>query len=340
MRRGALPVLAAGLVLAAWWALRLPDPMPGPLRFPACRHLTVTGGGEALRGIEDLALAPGGDALILSAQDRAALSEAREAGAPGPAGGLWRLPLAALGGTTAAADPLAPPPGPFHPHGIAVAADGRLAVVNRIGPGAAQVERGELRGQVLRYGPAEAGDGLCRANDVALPDAADGGVAVTLDRGACGTALADLLPFAWRGRVVLLPGSEAALAGLAFPNGIAVLPAGLAVAETRGERVRLPTGPVAVPGAPDNLNLAPDGTLVVALHPSLLRLALHRAGWLARAPSRIVALDPATGAVTALHDDPAGTLLSGATAAVIAGGWLVAGSATDAGLLVCGGGTA
>ncbi|MEO1001460.1 MAG: hypothetical protein AAFW69_12805, partial [Pseudomonadota bacterium] len=79
-----------------------------------------------------------------------------------------------------------------------------------------------------------------------------------------------------------------------------------------------------------------EDRLPVALHPSLSRLALHRFGWMGRAPSRVVRVED--GAVEVLFDDPRGRLYSAATVAAQQGDRLVIGSVTEDALLICGDG--
>ncbi|MCB9957862.1 MAG: hypothetical protein H6843_04520 [Rhodospirillaceae bacterium] len=200
------------------------------------------------------------------------------------------------------------------------------------------------------------GADLCRANDVAARDGER--LLVTLDQRNCGGFSLDLerLVGAALGRVVELdfatdpPAQRLVADGLLFANGVAVLPGGtIAVAETRRSAVTLLDGTGAgtgtgggrrsidMPGGPDNLMAAPDGSLLAALHTRLLVLAayMHRLAGIELAPTRLVAIDPASGGVTLLVDDPFGRLLSAATVAALAGGDLLAGSAFDAGLLVC-----
>lgn len=54
---------------------------------------------------------------------------------------------------------------------------------------------------------------------------------------------------------------------------------------------------IGLPGLPDNIELLPDGTLLIALHPKPLALLAHFADGALDAPSNIVHVDPATGAV-------------------------------------------
>jgi hypothetical protein len=84
------------------------------------------------------------------------------------------------------------------------------------------------------------------------------------------------------------------------------------------------------------MNLAPDGRLLVAGHPSLLSLGLYRYRWFGRdhAASRILALS-ADGQREVLVAHPRGNVLSAATAAAQFEGRLIAGSVTDDGLMVC-----
>ncbi len=159
---------------------------------------------------------------------------------------------------------------------------------------------------------------------------------VTLDRGHCGVAWADLRPGATTGRVIAFdlagvdpPRVEAR--GLSFANGIA----GLWVAETRAARLHnLLDRPVTLPGGPDNLTWGPEGELVVALHPSKVQIAAYLHGLSGAAPTRIVGVT-SDRRVEVLLDDPSGDLFSGATVAVLRAGVLGAGSAVDAGVLLC-----
>lgn len=347
LRAAAAPVA----VLAAALAGCGPAAAPARIEAGQCRRVAlVDGSGRPVAGAEDLALDAGGRRLFVSAYDRLA-TEARlgRRGEAPPAGGVYALPVAALGteATMRVTDLLGPALGaPTRPHGIALAtgSDGqtRLAVVAR---DAVQDAAGRWRLAPRALVLAEAGDDtgwrlershagpdLCRLNDVLLTPG--GRLLATLDRGPC--------PGSGRGMLVELgEGPPRVLAGgLAFANGLALDADGrLWLAETRARRLRAPAGGLRrdLPGHPDNLSLAPDGRLVVALHPSLIRLALHRHGWPlgARAPSRVVALRPNTGAVETLFDNPSGRVFPGATAAVVAGDWLVIGAVRAPGLLMC-----
>ncbi|MEM1343728.1 MAG: hypothetical protein AAGI34_03995 [Pseudomonadota bacterium] len=330
--RARLVVLALA-ALALWW-LWPAAPLAARFGLDDCRVLALsdTTTGKPIRGVEDMALAD--ETLILSAYDR--LSAGR-----GEAGGLYRLPLAALAEDgPLALTPVAP--GIDHPHGIA-AAGGRLAVIART------YGANGLEGAAIHILDAKSGAVLwqavdqCTANDLAF---AGPWVAVSHDRRHCeGLSWREMLLPAGHARVERLSATESATlaTALTFANGIAIGPGAgwrLAVAETRAARLTLdPETPrarrLALPGAPDNLSLAPDGRLLAALHPSLWRLALHRHGLSARAPSRAVAVDPMTGAVEVLFDDPGGDLWPGATVAVETPDALVLGAIRAAGVLVC-----
>ncbi len=344
IRRAApLGLVSAFLLMLSACTLRAPD-TPTFARDDCQVHAVVNAAtGEALRGIEDLAQ-ENAQTLILSAYDRPAVEAALGEGRPPPEGGLYRVAIAPLLQGATRATPLLQPgsvTGGLRPHGIALAGD-RLAAVNRrLGAS------GELDPVVLELRLAPGGDaqvtaihkasGFCALNDVAF----DGElILATLDRASCGRpGLADLFPGAATGKLAEIgpEGTRIVAQGFAFANGVAVLPDALvAVAETRGKTVRLADGrQLEVPGAPDNLSVADDGRIVAALQPSLLRFALWRYGWLAGAGSRIIALDPATGALETLFEDPSGDLFAGATSALLLDDALVAGSVLSAGLLVC-----
>lgn len=332
---------AAALLLAA-----CAPAAPGPPRFPASQcavHAVIDAAtGLPLKGIEDLAPAPSG-MLMLSADDRLAGEKAIAEGRSPADGGLYLASIEAvrMGSTQArplfAAGQLS---GGLRPVGIAL--DGtRLAFVNRrLSPAgtvdpvvveAALDADGSVRITAIHKGP-----GFCGLNDVAF----DGPLLLaTLSETGCPPGLADRLLNRPTGQLVeIAPDTTQSVAqGFRFANGVALLPAGLvAVSETRAGQLRLSDGrELPVPGGPDNLSLAADGRLVVALVPSILRLAAYRYGFSDSAPARVVAVSPATGAVETLFDDPEGQLLPGLSSALWLDDMLVAGSVLAEGLLVC-----
>jgi len=240
--------------------------------------------------------------------------------------------------------------GAVRPHGVDVRLlrDGgvRVAVVNRAyvrDPANGWRQRPEL--DVIDIPPnGEAqiatrilSSRLCSANDVALQTPER--MTVSLDRGVCvedgrqpigGPALAMATA---EGAVRSAP------APTAFPNGLASAQGQVWVAGTLDRALSVAEGGrrVAMPGAPDNLTIDPQGRLVAALHPQLWRFAPHRYGWplFDRAPSRIVRFDPAAGTLATLFDDPDGRFFSGATVAAVVGDRLVLGAVREPGLLVC-----
>ncbi len=309
----------------------------------AVRPILEAGTGRAVLGAEDLAFDAARGEILVSAYDRRATDAALAQGAPVPEGGLYAVDPVALAHGPTRARPLLPPGairGGLRPQGIDI--DGnRLAVVNRrLGPD------GRLDPVVLLLDLATSppavvaihrAPGFCALNDVAI----DGGLLhATLDREDCRRfAPRELLPGARTGRLVRLADEETGTVaeGFRFPNGVLRLPDGrLAVAETRGGGIRLSDGRVlATPGGPDNLTLAADGRIVAAVLPNLVRTLFYLRGWSARAPSRIVRVDPATGAVELLFDDPEGLIFPGASVGLMVGDMLVAGSVLAPGLLVC-----
>jgi sugar lactone lactonase YvrE len=205
---------------------------------------------------------------------------------------------------------------------------------------------------------------FCRANDVAGLDR--GRFLVTNEGTACGRwerRLEQALD-PKRGNVMLVELEDAtgaaatrALAeGIGFANGLALDGQHLYVAATRDQALLVyrrdglngtaalgaPERIIAVDGGPDNLSWASEHVLLVAVHPSLLRLAVYRyrwtfgrMSWFDTAPTRMLAVDVRDGAQRVVWDSEAGEPLSAATVAVRHGDLLIAGSITDAGLLVC-----
>ena len=341
MKRGiqSLMVIIVVVSLPVFWLFRPVGALPARFALEDCRHiaLTDTGSGLPIVGIEDMALLPDGDRLILSAMDRLARARRPETA---PEGGLFEVSLKRLAAGAIWAAPIVWPgavEGGLFPHGIAISSDGeRLAFINRARDGTVSIIGGTLRGGAFSLRTTRTDPMFCRANDLAFTGSGTMNLRVTLDRGECGLSWADLKPSSTTGRVISvnlggLAPPKLEQTGLAFANGIA----GLYVAETRASRLyhRLDR-PVDLPGGPDNLTWDGLGGLIAALHPSLFRLAAYRYGYHDTAPTRIVRIDLDRN-VEVLFDDPAGEVFSGASVAVLSGGVLVAGSMRDAGLLVC-----
>jgi hypothetical protein len=332
-------VVLVVILLPVFWLFRPVAAVPARFAPEDCRRiaLTDTDTGRPIVGVEDMDLLRDGDTLILSAQDRLAFElrpdEATE-------GGLYQVSLARLAQGEVWAAPLVRPgavSGGLFPRGLAVSDDGeRLVFINEARDGTVSLIAGALRNGAFSPRATRTEPLFCRANDLTFAEGGPMAVRVTLDRESCGISWADLKPGSTTGRVISvnlggLAPPQIETTGLSFANGIA----GFHVAETRASRLwHQLDQPIALPGGPDNLNWDPLGGLITALHPNLYRLAAYRYGFHDTAPSRIVRIGPDR-AVEVLFDDPGGTLLSGATAAVLANGILAAGSVRDAGLLVC-----
>lgn len=350
MRRRLALVFAAAFLSACGRSVE-----PGAPRYETrdCRRVDLVDveTGRPVVGAEDLRVDPPRGRLVVSAYDRRAAEGAAKTGAASvPEGGLYAVDLAAL--KTAGrvdAKPLverAALAGGLRPHGLFVdPADGRIAFVNRsyMREGgrwrlAPEIVVADAAGRVAEETPAR-----CAANAVVLGAA---GVLTSFDHRSCG----------WRaGFEDVFGGGRTGVAGAdggtrfaraRFANGLAETgDGGLALAATRERAVLLlaPGGDgtftesrkIRTPGGPDNVTVNEQGALVVAVHPSLWRLALQRKLGIGRAPSRIVEIDAVTGKTRLLFDDRRGALLAGATGAVEHEGMLYAGSAVDRGLLVC-----
>jgi hypothetical protein len=320
-----------------------------------CRRVAILdeATGEAVIGAEDLAFDTAGARVLISAYDRRrAERDVRERAFDVAEGGVYAAPFSALvAGETiltlpsiVARDSVA---GGLRPHGVAFdAARREILFINR----AYQKIDGKWRmtPRLERAGPdaaalvGDGGDPRCSANDVAILGDA---TLVSFDHADCG----------WRGGLEDLISTRASgvetadgariFAGVAHANGVAVLPSGdIALAATRDKAVFVLAAQdegfgvvrrIDLPGAPDNLTVTADGMIVAALHPALLGIGLQRRLGLGRAGSRIVRVDPVTGATALLFDDAKGETFSAATAAVEAQGILVIGSVLDRGLLVC-----
>jgi arylesterase / paraoxonase len=334
-----------------------------------CVHVAVTAGegGAPLMGVEDIVIDRAGAVAYLSVDDRRKVADEIADGAPHlTQGGIYALSVAALSGLPARAAAVPLTEGfraDFHPHGIDLyeGPDGAtlFAVNHRVRPASEHtVEIFDLAVGTLAHRETLRSALLVSPNDLA----ADGRRAfyLTNDHGATsalGRAIEDVTGRG-RGDVVRYDGTAAPGArfrviatGIAFANGIALDRARrkLYIASSRDEAVleydlarggfprTAPDRAIPVGIGPDNLSLAPDGALIVAGHPSLLRFVLYAltGGWrfgVRTAPSAVLRL--AGGAITPLYGDD-GDRLSASTVGVVAGGLLLVGSVFDSGIVAC-----
>ena len=356
-RRALSSALAVGLGLAAGPVARAEDSAGAPLYAPdQCQRVTLedpeTG---TVIGVEDLAYDPLRQLFILSAYDRRAVEKAAGKRARQvPEGGVYALgrdAVLAAGNAPLVVRSLidrAPIPGGLRPHGLDLDFQTReIVFINR---SYQKIDRRwRMTPRLVRASldrrdgsAAIAGVVHCAANNLVSSGAT---VLISHDHGGCGgAALREDITGARRSGLVDTNGHHVFDAAR-FANGVVDLGNDeIALAATRENTVRILTARgarfeidrvLSVPGGPDNLSLAADGRIIAALHPSLWRTALHRKLGFDRAPSRIVSVDPVTGETRLLYDDPRGRQFSAATAAIDFGDGLLAGSATDAGLLLC-----
>lgn len=310
-------------------------------------------------GPEDLAIDWATGRVYVSTFDRRA---PKGADGRAPNGRLLRFDLDA---PAAQRDAVVTGPEVFRPHGISLerGADGRaqrLLAINHA-DGGSQVE-------FFAIGPGgdltHEGAWIPGAGEPRPPRAND--LAATGQGGFVLTNLAPLLGF-W-GELAMVTGlplgpvfsrtaSDAAVSTatrLFIPNGVAILDGGrrAVVAEFGGRRLvsydRDPvggalvrTGHLDLPGAPDNITVAPDGALWVAVQPHFGEMLAHRGDADARASSRIVRVAPDLSDWRLMLDAPAtdaaagAARISSASVAAALGDRFVVGGVFDAALLIC-----
>jgi arylesterase/paraoxonase len=340
------------LVVAAFFALRWVTAAGfftsvTPVSPGICKPIS------GIPGPEDFEVDAAHDAIIVSSTNRRASK-----GAPDPRDGLYQLKLS---------DPSAPPvkldgvPKDFHPHGISLyrAPNGgeTLMAINHRKDGAQSVEVFDLsydNGLARLAARSSIGGGLLVSpNDLFAvgPDrfyvSNDHVTKTALGRFAEDDLLwphANLLYF--NGINFRIP-----VQGMAFPNGVYVTPDGthLYIAVTNERRViamsREPffgnlteIGSLSLPMRPDNITADAQGRLIIAGHPSLIRVNRFRADASKPSPSEVVrvSLDKSgvpTGYETIFADD--GSLIGASSSAAVVGKMLLIGSVLDNKLLSC-----
>lgn len=302
-----------------------------------CRRVDLrdVDSGRLLAGIADMTLLPDGDTLVLAAHDRSDQTL--------PFGGLFSVSLFDLerGGDELPVSPVVKPyqiAGGVLPEGIDYdASTGRIALINHVGDERFTVidvieRQGDIWVPVARH----THEAFCRANDLTFDF--EGNLLVTRDRANCGLNVMDALPFYPTGLLLVVTPDGAVRATeerFYLPNGIVMGPTGLPViAEMRAERL---TGDVErpMPGGPDNMTTDATGGIVAAVHPGLWRLFFYLNGFSFYSPSRVVRVDPSSGALEVLLDDPGGDLLSAVSVGLLEEETLYLGSTVDDGIGVC-----
>lgn len=320
-----------------------------------CRRVTILDEmtGEAVRGAEDLALDPQRGLVYISAYDRRSVERAVRRGASIlPEGGVYAVSLSTLLASAGAA-PASPIlrnsdiAGGLRPHGLSFNSEiDEIAFINRsyqrmngrweMTP---RVERIGADGEVIVSGEQRA---PCAANDLVNESFQ---TLISFDHERCDwrAGLEDALGLRRSG--VVADNGDRLFDQALYANGVLRLEDGrIALAATRekallllddrGDGLRV-SARISLPGGPDNLSLTGDGSVIAAVHPSLLTIGLSRRLGIGVAPSRIVKIDPQSGDVDILFEDPEGALFSAATVAALWRDALIAGSVTDDGLLVC-----
>ncbi len=352
-RSGALwaIVMAAGSLTACARAL---DETPA-YSIDQCRRVALVdpGTGASIIGGEDLALDPDGRRILVSAYDRRGVEHAIAKNRDSLAeGGIYALPIEALAGGATMISPVSlidpnSVAGGLRPHGVSYdPARREIAFVNRGYQKVdgrwrlnVEIERADADGALFNA-PGQAP--RCASNDLAP---AGERLVVSFDHADCGwrAAFEDLI--AAKGGGVTISSGGAEFVGVRYANGVAALgDTRFALASTRDREVLVlreaESGlavekSISTPGGPDNLNLAPDGRIIAALHPSLFAIGAQRRLGLGRSASRIVSIDPASGDTRLLFDDPKAEIISAASSAIETDGLLVIGSALDVGIAVC-----
>lgn len=310
-----------------------------PLLVERCERVSVA------PGTEDVTFDPASGLAFVSAADRR--GNAR--------GGIYLL------------DPRRPDslrlvstdaPEDFHPHGISLwtgaGGERRLFVVNHPAAGGHTVEIFDVAADSddepgLRHVETVAYPALSSPNDVlavgprafyATNDRAWSDSPLEMVEGYLGLPIASVSYFDGKeGRLVAR--------GIAFANGINASPDGrtVYVAEVLGRRVRVyerdqasgdlePRRSLPVPTAPDNIEVAADGTLWIGGHPRIFDFLAHADDPSRTAPSHVVRVDPATGAAETVLVSLAGEL-SASSVAAVHDDVLVVGAVFDGHVLVC-----
>ena len=306
-----------------------------PVLVDRCEALVVA------PGTEDITIDHAAGLAFISTDDRR----------NGARGAIYAL---SLDGSQSLRDVSGDMPDVFHPHGISLwtGEDGakRLFVVNHRTPDDHTIEifdvglNGELsHAETIMY------DDLTSPNDVLAVGPRQ--FYASNDRAYTTGLMSQLeaymaLPLA---SVSYFDGETGRIVadGLAYANGINMSADGESVylAEILGRGVRVydrdaasgdlnRTRDISVPTAPDNIEIAEDGSLWIGGHPRVFDFVTHSRDENHIAPSHVIRVDPDTGDVTTVLMSLDGELNASSVAAVT-GNMLLVGAVFDERILIC-----
>jgi len=291
---------------------------------------------EGVAGAEDIAIDAADGLAFISATDRFAPKAH-----PADQDGLY---VSRLTDGAHRMVKLAGGPGDFHPHGISLFRDKggalTLMAVNHLGGGTSSVVVFDVRLSGARVSVVErrtvAGPAMQSPNDLAAVDGDR--FYVSDDR---------------TGKLLYFDGEslQEVATRLKTANGVGISPdqAHVYVAETTGRDVQTfsrdpttgalsPEGRLPMSGAPDNIDVGPDGGLWVAVHPDVMAfLAWFRDPTARPSPSQVFKVAVANGIPSSASPAyaNAGDQIGAASVGAVAGRKLFIGSTLDTKVLVC-----
>ncbi|MEQ9518856.1 MAG: SMP-30/gluconolactonase/LRE family protein [Parvibaculum sp.] len=333
------------------------------VRFYAAagQFTTLTGAMEILPECTVIPSVPGPEDIVIDHERKMAFVSAVDrraivAGAENIRGGIYAIDLSGPREGWALRPVTAHVPQAFQPHGIGLYIDeaGRrtLAVINHAA-GTHSIELFDVGADAVLSHQATVTDPMLVSPNDVQPVAHDK-FYVTNDHSTAsplGKFLQDALMLD-SANLVYFDGAvfRSVAEGLTFPNGVNVSPDGslVYVAETVDMALRIyardgasgdltPVDYVALGTGIDNLDVAPDGTILSGAHPKLMDFVAHAADEKNLSPSQVVRLVPNAdgGGVADTVYLNLGSELSGSSVAALYGDVMLVGGVFDPKILAC-----
>jgi arylesterase/paraoxonase len=303
-------------------------------------------------GPDDIEIDRARGQAFAAAQDRRALN----AGANAARGGVYLIDLTQPVDQWRVRPVTAMEPADFHPQGLSLylGPDGkrRLFVVNRRSSGKSTVEIFDVAADGgLTLARSVESDFLIAPNDVVAVGPDSFYVTNTHDTASGTWAWIDDMLLARTGNVVYFDGKAARQVAdrLAYANGINKSADGktIYVTESLGLALHLytrdpmtgtltPTDYSRMGSSLDNIDVEPDGALLIASHPKLTSLHSHMKDASELSPSQVIRVEllPGGGRAGTIYLN-LGHEISGATVAAGYKDWMLLGNAYDPNILVC-----